>query len=534
MDTEKIHQQELKEDKATRAQYAVALRESEERLRTLLNAMPDVVCFKDEEGRWLVANDAWIRLYQIQAIDYRGKRDSEIGELVSFYQASLASNETADAETWRRGTPSHEEQTIPCLDASPRVFDMLRVPLFHNDGRRKGLLVLGRDITRRKALEEEALRTRKLDSLAILAGGIAHDFNNILTAILGNISLAKIMVEPDGQVHDWLGRAEAASIKARELVDQLLAFARAGSPIKRPISLGALLRESASFILRGSNVRCIYDLPPDLWPVEVDEGQLGQVLHNIIRNADQAMPEGGIVEIEASNVEIDSGKQAFLPPGRYVQLAIRDQGVGIDRRHLEKIFDPYFSTKQKGCGLGLAISYSIVKNHQGTITVDSELGVGTTLTVTLPAAEEPLAPPLPALPEPRTGGGRILVMEDEAMVRQVASDMLATLGYRADFVEEGGEATKLFRTALLAGQPYAAVILDLTVAKGMGARQTIRLLRELDPRVKAIVATGYSSAPILALHRDHGFVGAITKPYNLEQLGALLADIAGPPVRRGE
>lgn len=530
MDTLKLLRKEVEGELRTAAPIAEALRESEERLRTLIDAMPDIVCFKDEAGRWLVANQSALRTFQLLGIPCEGRRGSELAQLPGACSTALLAAEATDEEAWRKAAPVRSEETLPGSDGTERVFDLLKVPLFHPDGRRKGLVVLGRDVTRRKEMEEALLNTRKLDSLTTLAGGIAHDFNNILTGILGNLSLAKIFAETDERMLEWLTRAEAASLKARALVEQLLTFSRSGSPIKKATGVDALVRETAGFVLRGSNVRCLFAFPPDLWPVTVDEAQVSQAIQNVIANADQAMPEGGLIHVAAQNVVVGP-EEGQLQPGRYVCITIEDQGIGIDPRHLGKIFDPYFSTKQKGCGLGLAISYSIIKNHQGYISIDSRPGVGTKVTIHLPAAE--LA--RPELPQPAPAPdcrGRILVMDDEQMVREVAGDMLTNLGYVVAFAADGGEAVKKFRAAQANGTPFDAVILDLTVPGGLGARQTVPLLQQFDPAVRLIVASGYSTDPVLASFREYGFAGAIIKPFDLRELGGVLRQILSTPSPR--
>ncbi|MBM4321238.1 MAG: response regulator, partial [Deltaproteobacteria bacterium] len=462
---------------------------------------------------------------------YEGQRGVELASLPGACARAILAAEGTDEEAWRKGTAVRSEEVLPVADGSERVFELLKLPLFHENGQRKGLVMLGRDVSRHKAMEEALLNSKKLESLTTLAGGIAHDFNNILTAILGNLSLAKIFAESDERMLEWLTRAEAASLKAKSLVQQLLTFARSGSPIRKAIGIAALIRENAGFVLCGSNVRCLFSFPENIWPVVVDEGQVSQAIQNVIVNADQAMPEGGLIDVAARNVKI-AAEDGQLPAGKYVCITIQDQGIGIDPKHLGKVFDPYFSTKQKGCGLGLAVSYSIIKNHQGFIAVQSEPGVGTKVTIHLPAAEERLALPTMPADEPEPGG-KILLMDDEQMVREVAGDMLANLGYTVTCAVDGAEAVKKYRAAQAAGQPFDAVILDLTVPGGLGARQTIQLLFHLDAEVKGIVASGYSTDPVLDGYREHGFVGVIAKPFDLVELSTVLRRIVTPGSARG-
>lgn len=380
-----------------------------------------------------------------------------------------------------------------------------------------GLMV---DITKSKKMEEELLKAQKLESIGLLAGGIAHDFNNILMAIWGNISLARMDAPPDSRIFERLTAAEKANRQATELTQQLLTFSKGGAPIKRTASIAALIRDSAEFVLRGSNVRCELLVSDDLCPVEVDEGQISQVINNLIINADQAMPEGGVIQVRAENVILeDPSPGPPLKRGAYIRLTIADQGIGIRPEHISRIFDPYFTTKQKGSGLGLATAYSVIKKHDGYICVDSKLGVGTTFTVYLPAAERKIPQGASREEKSPAGRGKILVMDDEESVRDVVGQMLAYIGYEADFARDGAEAIEKYAKAKESVCPFDAVIADLTIAGGMGGKEAIRKLLEFDPNTKAIVSSGYSNNPIMAHFKEYGFSGVVAKPYEIERLG---------------
>jgi signal transduction histidine kinase/ActR/RegA family two-component response regulator len=387
-------------------------------------------------------------------------------------------------------------------------------------------LIFVRDITERKQLEEERQRVEKLESIGTLAGGIAHDFNNLLTGILGNITLAQRYVEPESQVADRLLEAERASLRAKDLTQQLLTFSTGGAPVKKTASIAELLQESATFALRGSKVRCEFSLPDDLWPVEVDEGQMSQVITNLILNADQAMPGGGTINIRAENTVIKGKGDLPLPKGNYIKITVKDQGIGIPKKHLAKIFDPYFTTKQKGSGLGLATAYSIIKNHGGYITVESEVGVGTTFYIYLPASKKPAPVKAKAKKEaPVRGKGRILVMDDEEMIRKMLSKMLPLDGYDVELAKDGAEAVELYKKARESGQPFDAVIMDLTIPGGMGGKEAIKKLLEIDPDVKAIVSSGYATDPIMADFKKYGFSAVVTKPYSFGELEKTLRNM---------
>ncbi|MFC1886872.1 PAS domain S-box protein, partial [Thermodesulfobacteriota bacterium] len=362
---------------------------------------------------------------------------------------------------------------------------------------------VNQDITERKRLEEELLKAQKLESVGILAGGIAHDFNNILTMIIGNVSLAKMQVKPKDEIFDLLHEAETASTRAQTLTKQLLTFAKGGSPLKETASIKEIIEESSLFVLRGSKSRCEFSIAQDLRPVDVDTGQISQVINNIVINADQAMPGGGTIQVAAENLIIEDRHGLPVKPGGYIKIFITDQGVGIAEKHLSNIFDPYFTTKQEGSGLGLATSYSIIKRHEGHITVESQLGVGTTFHIYLPASDK-------IVPEKEEvklikGHGRILVMDDETSLRKMVGKMLEKLGYESEFAKDGAEAIRMVKEAKESEKPYDAVILDLTVPGGMGGKETIKKLMEINPEIKAIVSSGYSDDPVLSNFQEYGF-----------------------------
>jgi PAS domain S-box-containing protein len=377
------------------------------------------------------------------------------------------------------------------------------------------------DITERKLMEEEILKARKLESLGTLAGGIAHDFNNILAAILGNVSYARIYAEEGSELYKPLVEAEAACLRAQGLTQQLLTFSRGGKPVKDAIRIGELLKETTEFSLHGSNVSCRFKIARDLWPIEADRGQIGQVINNLIINADQAMPEGGEMEVRAENVEIKKGVMPSLEAGRYVKVEVEDEGVGIPVEHLEKIFDPYFTTKQKGSGLGLASIYSIVINHSGAILAVSEPGKGSTFIFHLPASkEEPKEKKV--IEDIISGEGRVLLMDDEDIIRDMAVRLFAKLGYEVETAVDGKEAVEKYREARIAGHPFGVVILDLTVKGGMGGEEALERLKEIDPEVKAIVSSGYSIDSVLSDYQAAGFSGMIAKPYSLSKISRVL------------
>jgi nitrogen-specific signal transduction histidine kinase/CheY-like chemotaxis protein len=403
-------------------------------------------------------------------------------------------------------------------------------PIRDNTGAIIGVVIVMRDVTEQYRSAQESLKTSKLESVGLLAGGIAHDFNNILTAILGNISIARSQSPPDSRVAGARAAAEKACVRASDLTRQLLTFSAGGAPVKQTASLAEIIRETTTFALHGSNVGLHLALDDDLWPAEIDVGQISQVFHNLTLNALHAMPDGGRLTIRGSNVHLDGRPGQTLRPGGYVSLSVEDTGCGIPAEHLPRVFDPYFTTKKHGSGLGLASAHSIMRKHDGDISVMSEPGRGTVFLIRLPAAEGRVTPAEPAEAQPLEGSERVLVMDDEEPIRRMMQMMLQSLGYQVAAAPDGAEAIRRYAEARTAGHPFDVVILDLTIAGGMGGRETLQALRAIDPQVKAIVSSGYSDDPVLARHRDYGFAGMVAKPYRLQDLGRAVRNVLRNPV----
>ena len=380
-------------------------------------------------------------------------------------------------------------------------------------------------IAERQRMEDELLKARKIKSVGVLAAGIAHDFNNLLTGVLGYVSLAKVVAQTDAKVVAYLTAAEQACQRATALTQQLLTFAKGGAPVRHTVSLVELLKECVDFVLRGANVRGDIQIAADLWAVNVDAGQINQVIHNVVLNAMQAMPGGGTVQMRAENVILAAGVPFPLPEGRYVKITVQDSGCGIPTKVLANIFDPYFTTKAEGSGLGLTTAYAIVIKHEGYITIASEVGVGTTVVIYLPASQKA---PVSASTHPHIplrGSGRILVVDDEAMVRNVLRQLLESLGYMVECVQDGTDAVAAYQRAQAAGQPFAVVILDYTIPGGMGGLETLTRLRAIDPQVTALISSGYANNPVMADWAYYGFNGVVAKPYTMAQLQEALHNV---------
>jgi PAS domain S-box-containing protein len=416
---------------------------------------------------------------------------------------------------------------LAARDLSERPIEEISAPLCDAAGNTIGMVVAFRDISDALKAQEERARADKLASLGLLAGGIAHDFNNILMAVMGNVSMARVSLPPEGAAVPALTEAEKACVRARQLTWQLLTFSKGGVPTKKTIGVPRLLEECANLVLRGTPVRCTFDIDADLAAVHADPVQLQQVFSNILINAQQAMPGGGVIEVTAANgVETVKRFEHALPvePGRFVRISIADKGLGIPAENLGSIFDPYFSTKQKGSGLGLATSHSIVKNHGGFVAVESRLGRGTTFHVNLPVSVAPAVADTPewTMVTPVGHRGRVLVMDDEPAIRMIAAQMLRYLGHEAVVTDNGHAAIEQYRRALEQRQPFDAVMLDLVMPGALGGRETIESLAALDPAVNAIVVSGYTQDSVLAKYRDYGFKAMMAKPFTLQELNSAL------------
>lgn len=388
---------------------------------------------------------------------------------------------------------------------------------------------IGIDITEREKLQNDLLKMQKLESLGILAGGIAHDFNNILTGIMGNISFAKMVLDESHEAYKPLEKAEKASDRAADLAKKLIIFAKGGEPVKKPVVVDNIVRNALSLFLSGTAVRGTSEIPESLPAVAADESQLSQAFHNIIINAVQAMPAGGNLTVHGETVLLPKENSAGLPAGKYVKITFADEGCGIPEADQKKIFDPYFSTKAAGLGLGLASVHAIITRHGGKITVESTVGVGTAFTVYLPSVNtSPIEEEQAKGGNTQKPGNRILVMDDDEMVRDFATLTLGRLGYTVVTCVNGYEAISLYRSAKEAGTPFSVVIMDLTIPGGMGGVEAARRIREFDASARLIVSSGYSDDPVMANYREYGFCAAMEKPYKAATIARVLDESDDP------
>ncbi|MFW8600417.1 PAS domain-containing hybrid sensor histidine kinase/response regulator [Desulfobacterota bacterium M19] len=507
-------------DVGKRVQQEQALRESEEKYRTLFENATDLIQAVQPDGRLLYVNRAWMNTF--------GYNQEDIAAGLSIFDLIAPDCLEHCQSTFQQVISTEDVHPIDtCLVArdGTRIIVEGNACCKFQGGEPVVTQCIFRDVTEKKKMEEGLLRAQKLESIGVFAGGIAHDFNNLLTAILGNISLAKVNINPRDTVFSNLEKTEKAALQARSLTQQLLTFAKGGAPIKKITTITELIKDSTSFAMRGANVKCEYQLPEELWPIEVDEGQLSQVSQNLVINACQAMSEGGTLIIRGDNLVLAEHDQPLLPAGKYVCLSFQDQGSGISKGNLLKIFDPYFSSKKTGSGLGLAIAYSIIKKHDGLITVDSELGRGSTFSIYLPATEKKLAAQEAAGKMNPARTGKVLIMDDDENIREVATKMLQHLGCEVDTAQDGEEAIARYFKAKEEGEPFEVVIMDLTIPGGMGGKEAIEKMRAIDPGIKAIASSGYATDPIMANFKEYGFKGVIPKPYKISELSKILAEV---------
>ncbi len=508
-----------------------ALRESESRYRglflefqALLNGIPDGLTLLSPNLEVLWANPAAARATGHEPQDLIGSYCYQVR-----HQLDKPCSNCIVLETLRTGELNETLQA----SHTGRSIELRSVPVRDEGGKIVKVIEIGRDVTdqiaaeaERNELERKLLHAHKLESLGILAGGIAHDFNNILTGILGNLSILRMQLPEGHKGQERIDRCEKAVSQATGLTCQLLTFSKGGDPVKKTIELRHLIEHSVSFALTGSNVASKVNIPDDLWPVDADEGQLEQVLNNLLINAVQAMPRGGVVRVAAANLvpeQLESGASQLK---QYVAIVVSDDGEGIAPENLAKIFDPYFSTKETGSGLGLTSAYSIVRKHGGDISVTSEPGKGITFEIIIPASRHAIGTDNNRVHRVVTiGKGLVLVMDDEEYIRDMVCEMLSMMGYEAESFSSGEELVQRYRDMTREGNAPSAVILDLTIPGGMGGLDTAKAVLEVDPTARLIVASGYSNNPAMANYRQHGFVAALAKPYRLEDISSELEKV---------
>ena len=509
-------------------------------LAVTLGSIDDGVITTDLHGYVVICNPAAEAIIGWKASEAVGQPFRSVFAIlvdgVPAQERNGSTEHLSEAEAILLSTP--ERATLSARDGSKRLLQQLASPIRDEKDEICGVVVVFRDITERKHGDIERRKDEAPDQLGLFAGGIAHDFNNLLTAVIGNISLVSTLLPSHNELKCRLDDARNASLRARELAQQLLSFARCGAPIKTPASIADLIQETVSFSMRGTQSRSRLTIEPDLWGTDFDPGQISQVIANLVVNADQAMPNGGTLHLSCDNFSHKATTNSVvldLPSGDYIRIRVRDEGVGIAEEYLDRIFEPYFTTKAKGNGLGLATSYSVVKNHSGLITVESELHCGSTFTIYLPATRRrPIAVgPVAKTNEPTHGSGRVLVVDDEEAICMLAEFTLTRLGYEVSVAVTAARGIELYREALMAGRRFDLVIVDLTLPGGMGGKEVLKKLIEIDPTVNAAVSSGYATDATMKRYEDFGFRGVIAKPYEASELGRKVQALIGPKRSNG-
>jgi len=518
----------LYNDKTKEKQAEENLYFEKERLFVTLQSIGDGVISTDKNGNIVLINRVAEELTGYKQNDVIGKSVSAILNVFDPNTHQRLETPIATALKTGQSIDFDEHMTLVSKNGSTRNISDCAAPIFNYQQEIIGAVLVFRDVTEKIRAQLQIQQSQKMEAIGTLAAGIAHDFNNMLGIITGNVSFALSQINQKNEISDALIDTQDAAKKAISLTHQLLTFSKGGEPIKKPTNIKVFIKESANFVARGTGTKCKFVFPENLWTVDIDEGQMNQVISNIVINANQAMPEGGILTIKAININIeDNGViHKSLIPGRYVKIEFQDQGIGISEKHLSQIFDPYFSTKQKGSGLGLASTFSIIQRHQGYITVQSQLDNGTCFTIFLPASTTRHAKTDKLeLQASHAGHGKILIMDDDESILKMAGRLIKRMGYDPAFAIDGSQAIRMYSEALQSEAPFDIVILDLTVPGGMGGAKVIPELLKIDPDVTAIVSSGYSNDPVMSNYQQYGFKAVIPKPYTKNQLEKVLSKI---------
>jgi PAS domain S-box-containing protein len=496
-----------------------ALKESESKLRLFIEHAPAALAMFDSEMRYIAVSNRWISDYHLQERNLIGKSHYDIfpeisDDLKAIHKRGLNGEVV-------KGDNSRFVRT----DGSVHWLCWEVWPWKTAAGSIGGIVLFSEDITERKETEDALNNMQKLESLGVFAGGIAHDFNNLLSGIFGFIDLA-VSQAKDSKTSGYLTRALHTIERARGLTSQLLTFAKGGTPIKNLERLSPFIQDTIRFTLSGSNITCNFSIPENLWPCEIDKNQIAQVIDNIIINAQQAMPVGGIVKVSAENIGITEKTYKKWSPGKYVKIVIEDCGIGISKEILPRIFDPFFTTKSKGHGLGLATCYSIIKRHGGHIDVNSTPGKGSSFIILLPAiSDSDFHLEEKGLKTAHTGSGIFVIMDDEEVMNEMTGLLFESFGYTVICKKNGEEVIEYFARNK---NEVTGMILDLTIKGGMGGKETITEIRKINPETPVFVMSGYSDDPVMSNPSQYGFTGSICKPFLQAQLAELLNKYTKP------
>jgi PAS domain S-box-containing protein len=494
-------------------------------LTEMLSALSEGVIAVDADGKVLLANPTAARIVGQPMDSLTGKPLDQVFALVDRLTGKPGDSPAERALTSNGTLPLISDHAVNIQGRSPVPVVWTARACFGEDSRPNGVVVVFRDPEEMGLTPEELIKANRFESLGLLAGGIAHDFNNLLTTILGGLSLAK-----DNRDLSRLADSEKACMTAKGLTKQLLLFAKGGKSVQTVCNAREILDDAVKIASAGSTAEITVEVPEGTGAVTVDRGQILQVFQNLIVNSLQAMPPAphrARLQLRAADARLEAGQLGSLPEGGYVEFQVRDNGSGIKPEHLEKIWDPFFTTKKNGTGLGLATVLSIVRKHGGEIGLQSTVGEGTVFTICLPLADKPVEVQARPAPSLRFGTGRVLFMDDDTEICALTGSMLESLDYKYDIAKNGDEAITLYKRYLNIGRPYDAVIMDLTVIGGMGGEEAFRLLKELDGDVRAIVSSGYDNEDMARQYLDIGFCGYLTKPYRVTDLGKVLKAVLG-------
>ncbi len=501
------------------------LSREKELLSTTLRSIKDAVMTTDREGNIVLMNRTAETISQHTAIEGKGKTFNEVVDIRTADTNEPFHNPALQVVNNGGIFESSQDLILQKKNGSKRNITLTAAPVHDNRSRITGAVIVLRDITEEKRIEKELHKVSKIENLGVFAGGIAHDFNNIVTSAMGNISMAKYHLEDNEKIWNYIVEAEEALLKTRDLTHQLLTFTKGGDPLKETASIKEIIESAAKFVLSGSQIEWSCDLSEDLWNAMIDKGQISQVIHNIVLNARQAMPDSGRVDIVAKNITVSPGESTPLNEGDHVKITISDEGPGIPEENRDRIFAPFFTTKKEGSGLGLAISFSIIKKHNGHINILPAKEKGSSFEIYLPATREEVPKNTHDFNFNFSRPGRILLLDDDEKILAIMKRMLTSIGFEITVTNTGEDTINLYRNAKDSGRDFDCVILDLTIRGGMGGEKTLRILREYDKDILAVVSSGYANDPIIANYRNYGFSGAIQKPFRLEELRKVLSEV---------
>jgi PAS domain S-box-containing protein len=502
----------------------VDLQNEHERLLVTLRSIGDGIITTDIDGKIVLINTITEQLTGWSQQQATGLPIQKVFNITNEITGEPYENPANNVLNSGKVVTSTNHKILIARDGSQYFIKDSVAPIFDQENNIIGTVLVFRDVTEERKTETELAKVKKLESVGVLAGGIAHDFNNLLTGILGNIELVRLYTDSRDKTYPLLQEAKTASLRAKDLTQQLLTFSKGGDPIKETSSIGKIIIETTKFILRGSSVVCAYTIPEDLWKVDIDTGQISQVIQNITINASHAMPDGGMIEISCENITDREKEATSLPDQKYIKTSFTDTGYGITEDIIDKIFDPYFTTKEMGSGLGLAICHSIISKHGGDISVRSETGKGTSFIIYLPASLQPS----PSITTPEQNivktvpKARILFMDDEPIVRVMTKHMLEQSNHEVVLAENGEEAIQLYKESLKNGPSIDLIIMDLNIPGGMGGKDAVQEILRINPEAKVVVESGYSNDPVMAHYQDYGFKTSIAKPFLREELNEII------------